>query len=63
MAKELLPDALWAWIAPLLPPKPPTPKVGRPRVSDWAAPTGILFVPTTGLPESACLPRWGAGAG
>ena len=34
MAKELLPDALWARIAPLLPPEPPKPKGGRPRVSD-----------------------------
>jgi hypothetical protein len=31
MAKELLPDALWARIAPLLPPEPPKPKGGRPR--------------------------------
>src|SRR6266498_2827409 len=37
MAKELLPDALWARIAPLLPPEPPKPKGGRPRVSDRAA--------------------------
>ena len=29
MAKELLP-ALWARIAPLLPPEPPKPKGGRP---------------------------------
>src|SRR5215212_5477095 len=28
MAKELLPDALWARIAPLLPPEPPKPKGG-----------------------------------
>jgi transposase len=34
MAKELLPDAFWARIAPLLPPEPPKPKGGRPRVSD-----------------------------
>jgi transposase len=34
LAKELLPDALWARIAPLLPPEPPKPKGGRPRVSD-----------------------------
>jgi len=33
MAKELLPDALWARIAPLLQPEPPQPKGGRPRVS------------------------------
>ena len=31
MAKELLPDALWAQIAPLLPPEPPKPKGGRPQ--------------------------------
>src|SRR5437867_2048514 len=44
MAKELLPDAFWARIAPLLPPEPPKPKSGRSRVSDRAALTGILFV-------------------
>src|SRR5438094_8673216 len=49
MAKELLPDALWARIAPLLPPEPPKPKGGRPRVSDRAALTGILFVLKTGI--------------
>ena len=43
MAKELLPDALWARIAPLLPPEPPKPKGGRPRVSDRPVLTGILF--------------------
>src|SRR6266498_5716811 len=41
MAKELLPDALWARIAPLLPPEPPKPKGGRPRVSDRAALTRL----------------------
>ena len=40
IAKELLPDAFWARIAPLLPPEPPKPKGGRPRVSDRAALTG-----------------------
>jgi hypothetical protein len=32
MAKEPLPDALWARIAPPLPPEPPKPKGGRPLV-------------------------------
>ena len=50
MAKELLPDAFWARIAPLLPPEPPKPKGGRPRVSDRAALMGILFVLKTGHP-------------
>lgn len=50
MAKELLPDALWLRIAPLLPPEAPKPKGGRPRVSDRAALTGILFVLKTGIP-------------
>ncbi len=50
MAKELLPDALWAQIAPLLPPEPPKPKGGRARVSDRAALTRILFVLKTGIP-------------
>jgi len=64
MAKELLPDAFWARIAPLLPPEPPKPKGGRPRVSDRAALTGILFVlKTRASPGSTCLPRWGVGAG
>jgi transposase len=54
MAKELLPDALWARIAPLLPPEPPKPKGGRPQVWDRAALTGILFVLKTGSP---CSPR------
>ena len=37
MAKELLPDALWARIAPLLPLKPPKSKGGRPLVSPHTA--------------------------
>src|SRR6476620_7453414 len=44
MAKQLVSDELWAVIEPLLPPEPPKPKGGRPRVSDRAALTGIIFV-------------------
>ena len=33
MAKELLPDALWLRIAPLLPPEPPKPEGGRPLLN------------------------------
>ncbi len=63
MAKELLPDALWARIAPLLPPEPPKPKGGRPRVSDRAALTGILFVLKTGIPWEYLPAEMGRGSG
>ncbi|MFZ1425212.1 MAG: IS5/IS1182 family transposase, partial [Geminicoccaceae bacterium] len=36
MARPLLPDALWAELEPLLPPPPPRPKGGRPRLPDRA---------------------------
>ena len=63
MAKELLPDALWAGIAPLLPPEPPKPKGGRPLVSDRAALTGILFVLKTGIPWEYLPAEMGCGSG
>ncbi|CCC99295.1 transposase, partial [Azospirillum baldaniorum] len=44
MAAPLVCDALWAIIEPLIPPEPPKPKGGRPRLCDRAALTGILFV-------------------
>lgn len=50
MAQPLLPDGLWERIKPLLPPERPKPKGGRPRISDRAALTGILFVLKTGTP-------------
>jgi transposase len=63
MAKELLPDALRARIAPLLPPEPPKPKGGRPRVPDRAALTGILFVLKTGIPWEYLPAEMGCGSG
>jgi transposase len=63
MAKELSPDALWARIAPLPPPEPPKPKGGRPRVSDRAALTGILFVLKTGIPWEYLPAGMGCGSG
>jgi transposase len=48
MAKPLVPDDLWAAVAPLLPPERLKPKGGRPRLSDRAALSGIVFVLTTG---------------
>jgi transposase len=49
MSKPLVSDELWAIVAPLLPPEPPKPKGGRPRVPDRAALTGIIFVLKTGI--------------
>src|ERR671926_353074 len=49
MAKPLVPDDLWAAVAPLLPPARPNPKGGRPPVPDRAALTGIVFVLKTGI--------------
>ena len=50
MTAPLVPDALWAIVEPLIPPEPPTPKGGRPRLDDRAALTGILFVLRAGTP-------------
>lgn len=49
MTQCLVSDALWTRIAPLLPPEPPKPKGGRPRVNDRAALNGILYVLRTGI--------------
>ena len=42
-------DELWSVVEPLLPPEAPKPKGGRPRVSDRAALTGIIFVLRSGI--------------
>ena len=63
MAKPLLSDELWAAIAPLLPPDPPRPKGGRPRVSNRAALTGILFVLKSGIPWEMLPKELGVGSG
>ena len=63
MAGPLIPDALWAELAPLLPPPPPRPKGGRPRVPDRAALTGILFVLKSGIPWEMLPKEMGCGSG
>jgi transposase len=63
MAKPLVSDELWALIAPEIPPEPPKPKGGRPRVPDRAALTGILFVLKTGIQWEDLPQEMGCGCG
>lgn len=63
MARPLLPDGLWAEIALLLPPEPAKPKGGRPRRSDRAALTGILFELRSGTPWELLPKEMGCGSG
>jgi transposase len=63
MAKPLVTDELWALIAPEIPPEPPKPKGGRPRVPDRAALTGILFVLKTGIQWEDLPHEMGCGCG
>ena len=61
--RPILDDKLWEQVAPLLPPEKPKPKGGRPRVSDRAALTGILFVLRSGIPWEMLPPEMGCGSG
>lgn len=63
MAQPLLTDDLWESIAPLLPPDPPRPNGGRPRVANRAVLTGILFVLRSGIPWEMLPQELGVGSG
>src|SRR3954466_4631806 len=63
MARPLVPNVLWAEIAPLLPPAKPRPKGGRPPVPDRAVLTGILFVLKSGIPWEMLPREMGCGSG
>ncbi len=62
--RPLLPDDLWTRIEPLLPrERKPGRTGGRPRVSNRAALTGILFVLRTGIPWQMLPLEMGCGSG
>ena len=63
MASSLVSDALWSLFVPLLPPRPPRPKGGRPPVPDRAALAGILFVLKSGIPWEMLPQELGCGSG
>ena len=63
MSKPLVSDELWAIVAPLLPPEPPKPKGGRPRVPDRAVLSGIIFVLKSGIPWEMLPQEMGCGSG
>jgi transposase len=63
MAKPLITDDIWHAVEPLLPATYPRPRRGRPRVSDRACLTGILFVLKTGIPWEHLPCEAGCGSG
>jgi transposase len=63
MSKLLVSDELWAIIAPLLPPEPPKPKGGRPRLDDRTVLTGIIFVLKSGIGWDLLPSELGCGSG
>ncbi len=63
MATSLVSDDLWTILEPLLPPEPPKPKGGRPRIPARACLTGILFVLKSGIPWEMLPQEMGCGSG
>src|SRR3712207_76545 len=63
MSKELITDALWKIVEPLLPLELPKPKGGRPRIDERAALTGIVFVLKSGIPSEMLPKEMGCGSG
>jgi len=63
MAAVLLPDALWDLIEPLVPAPVYKPRGGRPRISDRACLTGIMFVLRSGIPWRMLPQEMGCGSG
>lgn len=57
MSKELVPDALWREVEPLMPRHRPQRKGGRPYASDRDCLRGIIFVLKTGVPWQMLPPE------
>jgi len=65
MAKELLPDDLWAMVEPILPAEPARRfrYPGRKRIDNRRALTGILFILKTGIGWEDLPQEMGCGSG
>src|SRR5687768_14968905 len=63
MAEPLVPGALWALIALLLPERPPRPTGSRPPRDDRKALEGIVFVLRAGIPWASLPKAMGCGSG
>src|SRR5919112_1774933 len=72
MAEQLVPDEIWAAIQPLLPPKPPHPKGGRPWIeergvggTDWRESgrpgQGWLQIPPADRQQRPAAGGWAVG--
>ena len=56
-----IPDLLWKKLRVLLPPEPPKPKGGRPRLDDRAVMSGIVYRLRTGCQWRAIPREFGSG--
>jgi len=63
MDVTLVPDGLWDLIEPLLPIPKPNPRGGRPRLTDRACLTGIIFVLQSGIPWEMLPKQLSCGSG
>src|SRR5687767_7186471 len=63
MGRVVVPDELWQVVEPLLPSQPPRLKGGRPRLSDRAVLSGIIFILKSGMPWEHLPPECGWGSG
>ena len=63
MATPVLPEALWNLIEPFLPAPTPKPQGGRPRLSDRACLSGVLFVLRSGIPWRMLPQEMNCGSG